>query len=242
MPDPYSFNTVNDRETVIYNLLSSKILANGGKSKLHVLLITIICFRYIHYMLGRVVQYTQLRVDLSLVFVIWQIGNWFMNPIPSNQHKSFPLLLIRHAGNRFARRLIYSWSGLWEWVENVVNSSRFDRIDWSLWPRFKNEEGSCIVISRILSSSGWVENVLDLTRFNRINTNCFPCCWYVMPRRSICENATLCKSSWDVTCESRRIESYRKVPQTNRLSLGVLDMDDAWLKQCALSEYRCTIS
>ena len=28
-----------------------------------------------------------------------------MNPIPSNQHKSFPLLLIRHAGNRFARDL-----------------------------------------------------------------------------------------------------------------------------------------
>ena len=28
-----------------------------------------------------------------------------MNPILSNRHKSFPFLLIRHAGSRFARDL-----------------------------------------------------------------------------------------------------------------------------------------
>ena len=84
------------------------------------------------------------RVDSSLVFAIRQTGNRFVNPILSNRQESF-------FGSRFARDL-----------ENIVDldfedglkmSIRVDsiewtqivRIDWSLWPRFKNEEGSCIV-------------------------------------------------------------------------------------------------
>ena len=57
-----------------------------------------------------------------------------------------------------------------------------------------NEEGSCIVISRILTSGG-----LDL------------------------RDSTPCESTLR---RNVRIESNRKVPQTNRLSLGVLDMDE----------------
>ena len=56
-----------------------------------------------------------------------------------------------------ARLRKYSWPGLWGWVGNVVDSielTRIIRIDWSLWPRFKNEEGSCIVISWTLTSGG----------------------------------------------------------------------------------------
>ena len=45
------------------------------------------------------------RVDPSLVFVIRQTGNPFVNPIPWNRHESFPLLSIRHAGSRFVRDL-----------------------------------------------------------------------------------------------------------------------------------------
>ena len=41
------------------------------------------------------------RVDSSLVFAIRQTENQFVNPIPSNRHKSFPLLLIRHTRSRF---------------------------------------------------------------------------------------------------------------------------------------------
>ena len=42
------------------------------------------------------------RVDSSLVFAIRQTGNQFVNPIPLNQHESFALLSIQHAGSRFA--------------------------------------------------------------------------------------------------------------------------------------------
>ena len=70
-----------------------------------------------------------------------------------------------------ARLRKYSWSGLWGWVENVVDSSRFDRIDWSLWPRFKNEEGSCIVISRILTSGGLCRVGWKCCRFESIRSN-----------------------------------------------------------------------
>ena len=45
------------------------------------------------------------RVNSSLVFAIGQIGNLFVNPIPSNRQESFPLLSIRHAGSRFVRDL-----------------------------------------------------------------------------------------------------------------------------------------
>ena len=101
---------------------------------------------------------------------------------------------IRHGGSRFARDVEnVAQLGYTEWVENVVDSTRFDRIDTtpfllcrfdipevdlsetyiestscessrivknlrridsSLLSRFKNEEGSCIIISRVLTSGG----------------------------------------------------------------------------------------
>ena len=101
---------------------------------------------------------------------------------------------IRHGGSRFPRDLEnIAQLGYIEWVENVDDSPRFDRIDTtrfllsqfdipqvdlsetyiestsyessrivkdlrridsSLLSRFKNEEGSCIIISRVLTSGG----------------------------------------------------------------------------------------
>ena len=114
-----------------------------------------------------------------------------LNPIPLNQHKSFPLLLIPHAGSWFAWDLeniadlglegalkmfsirVDSIESTWVvsttvdstcrkstcannvgWVKNVVDSTRFDTTRLKLWPRFKNDEGSCVFISRILTSGG----------------------------------------------------------------------------------------
>ena len=48
------------------------------------------------------------RFDSSLVFAIRQTRNRFVNSIPSNRHKSFPLLSIRHDGSRFARDKKYN--------------------------------------------------------------------------------------------------------------------------------------
>ena len=62
------------------------------------------------------------RVDSSLVFAIRQTGNRFENPVPSNQHESFPLLSIRHAGSRFARDLGFE-------VGLKMLSIRLDSID-----------------------------------------------------------------------------------------------------------------
>ena len=53
----------------------------------------------------RVVQYTQLESIRLSVFAIRQTGNGLVNPIPSNQHESFVLLSIQHAGSRFAQDL-----------------------------------------------------------------------------------------------------------------------------------------
>ena len=92
-----------------------------------------------------------------------------------SQHESFPLLSIRHAGNRFARDLQ-------------------DIAPWTMQGGLKMLSG-------------------DSSRFDRIDSNCFPCC-HSSCRRSIC-----------AIRYSVRIESNRKLPQTNRLSLDVLDMD-----------------
>ena len=64
-----------------------------------------------------------------------------------------------------------------------------------------------------MDCAGWVENVVDSTRFDRIDTNRSPIVESTS-RKSICANR-----------DSIRIESNREVPQTNRLGLGVLDMD-----------------
>ena len=65
-----------------------------------------------------------------------------------------------------------------------------------------------------------VENVVDSTRFDGIDTNRFPFCRFVIPEIDL-RGATPCESRRNL-----RIESNRKVPQVNGLSLGVLDMDD----------------
>ena len=117
------------------------------------------------------------RVDSSLVFVIQQTRNRVMHPIPSNWHKSFPLPSIRHTGSRFVRDLEnivdLDFEGglkmLSIWVDSI-ESTWIVRIDWSLWPRFKNKEGSCIVISQILTSGG----------LYRVVENRFSCCRFVM--------------------------------------------------------------
>ena len=112
------------------------------------------------------------------------------------------------------------------WVENVVDSSRFDRIDWGLWPSFKNEEGSCIVILRILTSGGLCRVGWKCCRFDSIRSNRHES----FPLLSIRHAGSRFARRYSVRIESRRnmrIESNRKVLQTNRLSLGVLDMDEA---------------
>ena len=155
------------------------------------------------------------RVDSSLVFVIRKTGNRFMNPIPSHLRESFPLLSIRHAGSWFARDLERNgWSGPWGWVENVVDSSQFHRIDRNHTNRLKFVatflrtrkvhvslfHGSWLPIGY----AGWVEKVVDSSQFDRLDTNRFPCCRFVMPLVDL-RDATPCKSSWDVTCKSSRI-------------------------------------
>ena len=107
---------------------------------------------------------------------------------------------------------------------NSIESTRIIQIDWSLWPHFKNEEGSCIVISRILTSDrlcrvGWKSCRFESIRSTRHKS--FP----LLSIRHAVSRFARCDS---VRIELRRnmqIESNRKVPQTNRLSLGVLDMD-----------------
>ena len=115
------------------------------------------------------------RVDSSLVFAIRQTGNRFANPVPSNLHESFPLLSIRHVGSRFARDLEnivdLDFEGGLKMLSirvDSIESTRIVRIDWSLWPRFKNEEGSCIVISRILTSGGLCKVGWKCLRFESI--------------------------------------------------------------------------
>ena len=145
-------------------------------------------------------------------------GGWKccqFDSIRSTRHESFPLLSIRHTGSRFARDLEnivdLDFEGGLKMLSirvDSIESTRIVRIDWSLRPRFKNEEGSSIVISRILTSGGLcrvVGNVFDSTRFDRIDTNRFPCCRFVIPEVDLWD-ATPCESSRIVKC-LRRIDS-----------------------------------
>ena len=55
--------------------------------------------------------------------------------IRSNRHESFPLVSIRYTGSRFARDLENIASRVYAgWVENVVDSTRFDRIVTNRFP------------------------------------------------------------------------------------------------------------
>ena len=129
------------------------------------------------------------RVDSSLVFAIQRTGNRFVNPIP------------------------YSWSGIWGWVENVVDSSRHESTEiCGHVLRTRKVHVSLFYGSWLLVSyAGWVENVVDLTQFDRIDTNHFPCCRFVMPEVDL-RDATPCESSRDITCESSRIvKCFRRI-------------------------------
>ena len=66
-------------------------------------------------------------------------------PIRRDSIESCPLLLIRHAGSRFARDATPCE------LSRVVKC--LTQIEWSLLTGFKNEEGSRIIISRNLTSS-----------------------------------------------------------------------------------------
>ena len=79
----------------------------------------------------------------------------------------------------------------------AIESTRIVQIDWGLWPRFKNKEGSCIVILRILTSSGLC----------RVGWKCCRFDW-----KSICETRAPCESSRHVTCElSRIVKCFRRI-------------------------------
>ena len=141
------------------------------------------------------------RVDSSLAFVIRQTGNRFVNPIPSNWHELFPLLSIRHAGSWFARDLEnivdLDFEGGLKMLSicvDSIESTRIVRIDWSLWPRFKNEEGSCIITSRILTSGGLYTVGWKCCRFDRTDTNRFSCCRFIMPEVDL--HVSLFHGSW----------------------------------------------
>ena len=90
------------------------------------------CQRLVNFWKG-VVQYTQLESirHWYLRFEEVKIDSWTLFPISpsvnSTCRKSF-----------CARLRKYSWSGLWRWVENVVDSSRFNGIDTNHtnWLRF----------------------------------------------------------------------------------------------------------
>ena len=150
-----------------------------------------------------------------------------MNPILSNRQESF-------SGSRFAQDLenivdLDIEGGLKMLIRvDLIESTQIVQIDWSLWPRFKNEEGSCIVFSRILTSGGLCRVGWKCCRFDSIRSNQHES----FPLLSICHTGSRFARRDSVQIQSRcsvRIELNYKVPQTNRLSLGVLDMDMYYL-------------
>ena len=85
-----------------------------------------------------------------------------MNLIPSNRHKSFPLcrfdMPVVHYFVRDLENIVdLDFEGGLKMLLirlDSIESTLIVRIHRSLWPRFKNEEGSCIVVSRTLTSGG----------------------------------------------------------------------------------------
>ena len=91
-----------------------------------------------------------------------------------------------------------------------IDLTRIVRMDWSLWPRFKNEEGSCVFISRILTSGGLCTVCWKCCRFDSIRSNRHES----LPLLSICHagsrfarDTTPYESSRVVKCLLRRIDS-----------------------------------
>ena len=89
------------------------------------------------------------------------------------------------------------------------------RIDWSLWPRFKNKEGSCIVISRILTSSGLCRVGWKCCRFKSIWLNrheLFPLLLIRHAGSRFAIEVTPCEPSWDVMCKlSWMVKCLRRI-------------------------------
>ena len=108
----------------------------------------------------RVVQYTQLELIRLwyLRFNKLEIDSWTYS-IKSTQIVS-PSVDSTYQKSICTRLRKYSWSGLEGGLKmlsiqvDLIESTRIVQIDWSLWPHFENEEGSCMVISRILTSGG----------------------------------------------------------------------------------------
>ena len=102
------------------------------------------------------------------MFAIWLTRNRLVNPIPSNWHESFPLLLIQHAGSRFACDL-----------ENIADlglegglkmlSIRVDSIESTRV--FSPADNWTCRKSICADNVGWVEDVVNLTWFDQIDTN-----------------------------------------------------------------------
>ena len=90
------------------------------------------------------------------------------------------------------------------WVKKLMLLIRLDstwiiRIDWSLWQCFKNEEGSCVFISQILTSGGLCRVAWKCCRFDSIWSNPHE----LLPLLSICHAGS--RFVWDTSCESSRV-------------------------------------
>jgi len=128
------------------------------------------------------------RLDKYSASRLWRVG-WKccrFDTIRSNRHESYALLSIRHTGSRFARDLVnIAHLGFEGWVENVVDSTWFDRIhtNRSLAVYSSYRKSISARLSKYSASAlwSWVANVVDSTWFNRIVTNRVPCCLFVIP-------------------------------------------------------------
>ena len=135
----------------------------------------------------------------------------------SNRHESTEVFgHVLRTRKVHVSRLPVDYAG---WIENDVNSSRFNRINTNRFPccQFNIPEVD-LRETRLLA--------------NRVESWSASCessevCCHVLRMRKV-HIISLFHGSWlpVVRINAVRIESNRKVPQTNRLSLGVLDMDD----------------
>ena len=107
--------------------------------------------------------------------------------IRTNRHESFPLLSICYTGSRFARYLENIASRVSTgWVENVVDSTRFDRIDTNRFPccRFVIPEVDLREFLK-LQPPGSIQGGLKMLSIR------FPCCRFVIPEVNLRESLKL---------------------------------------------------
>ena len=137
--------------------------------------------KHLKCLILRVVQYTQLEA-----IRLWYL--WFDKPEIDSWTLFHTVDLDFEGGLKMLSIRVHSIESTW-----IV------RIDWGLWPCFKNEEGSCIVILRILTSGGLCRVGWECCRFEStrivspvVDSSC---------RKLICEKRAPCESSRHVTCE-----------------------------------------